>query len=75
MTLYVPGAAYACWGFAPEAVAPSPKSQKYVSTGLALTVVSPLKVIVWPDLGGDGENVKPFVNPLCPVVTIGAGSG
>src|SRR4029077_13691451 len=70
VTRYVPGVAYACVGFAPDAVVPSPHAQKYVMTGLALTVVSPLKLIVWPGLGWAGANANPLVNPLCPVVTI-----
>ncbi len=43
VTVSVPGAAYTWLGLAPEPVVPSPNSQRYVSTGCALTVVNPLK--------------------------------
>jgi hypothetical protein len=53
-----------------EPVVPSPKSQRYVSTGWALTVPSAEKLTGCPAGVCVAPKLKPGVNPLWPVVTI-----
>src|SRR5215831_2273702 len=66
----MPGRAQVWVGEVPLPVVPSPNSQRSVVPGWLLTVVSEVKLTDWPAVGLVGENVKPGVVPLAPVVTI-----
>ena len=64
VTVYRPGRWYVCVGDWPEPVVPSPKSQKYVITGSALTVPSAEKLTGRPADARFGPKMKPGGIPL-----------